>query len=376
MLDGKIEGEFTQSGVNGTFWLGRPGDDTALPEPAGHESMFRSEQVTFSNGGIVLAGELTLPDGDGPHPGVVLISGSGDQDRDSSLFGFRVFAVLAEHLAELGIASLRFDDRGVGGSTGDGLTTTIQDRADDVEAAVGVLGSRDDVDVDRIGLIGHSEGGLVAPIVANRSESVAFVVLLASSAVPGDDLLRTQQRTLLQLAGAADDEIERAQAFQQLTLDAISAGQGWDEVEASYRALARQEVQALPEQEREAISDVDTYIDAIVRASLVSWRSPRFKSFVEYDPRPAIAALRVPVFALFGELDSQVAPGINATATSEAIAESNTAGFAIATVAMSNHLFQVATTGSVDEYALLKPEFAPEFVDFLTDWLTAQVGGR
>ena len=167
--------------------------------------MFRREEVVFSNGEIVLAGELTQPEGDGPHPAVVLISGSGAQDRDSNVFGFRMFAALADHLADSGVASLRFDDRGVGGSTGDNLQAAIQDRADDVKAAVDLLRSRNDLDADSIGLVGHSEGAAVAPLVANRTDGVAFVVLLAAPAVPADEILRGQQLRLLDEGGATAD---------------------------------------------------------------------------------------------------------------------------------------------------------------------------
>ena len=150
--DGVIDGEFAQAGARGILRLEQSDD--------GEVSRFRSDEVVFANGEIVLAGEVTLPDGDGPHPGVVLISGSGDQGRDSDLFGFKVFAVLAEELAQRGIASVRFDDRGVDGTSGDGPVATIEDRAGDVEAAVALLRSRDDIDADSIGLVGHSEGGI------------------------------------------------------------------------------------------------------------------------------------------------------------------------------------------------------------------------
>lgn len=366
--DGLIDGEFTQAGAEGIFRLERADDE----EP----SRFRSEEVTFATGQIVLAGEVTLPDGDGPHPAVVLVSGSGDQLRDSELAGFRVFAVLADALADVGIASLRYDDRGVGGSSGDGLEATIEDRAADVVAAVELLRSRDDVDPGNIGLVGHSEGGLIAPIVANRSDGVAFVALLAAPAVPGAELLEVQQLDLLTLAGTPQDEIDQYQEFQRLAFEAIAGGDGWDEAEAAFRALARQQVEALPEQSRNALGDLDDYVDVIVSQQLDVWQSPWFMSVVEYDPRPAIAALRVPVIALFGELDTQVRADVNATATSEAIASSATPGYAIATVFGANHLFQEAATGSPDEYDLLRPEFAPEFLGFLLPWLAEQIASR
>ena len=364
---GVIEGEFLQGGFPATFRLERADDPRA---PAGVDSMYRREVVVFANGEIVLAGELTFPEGDGPHPAVVLISGSGDQDRDSNLLGFPMFAVLADHLARVGVASLRFDDRGVGGSTGDGLLATLEDRAGDVEAAVDLLVARDDIDAGHIGLVGHSEGGVVAPLVANRTGSVAFVVLLAAPAVSADEILQAQQRELLDEAGATAEQIEQARAFQQQVFRAVATGQGWDEVEASIRELVRQQMEALPEDTRNAIPDEDAYLDVIVAQETASLRSAWFASFIDYDPRPAIVALSVPVLALYGELDTQVPAAANATAMSDAIAESNIPGHTLATVFAANHLFQEASTGSVNEYAELEPEFAPEFLEILTTWLT------
>jgi len=363
--DGLIDGEFTQAGAEGIFRLERADD----PEP----SQFRSDEVAFANGEIVLAGEVTLPDGDGPHPAVVLVSGSGDQLRDYEIAGFKVFAVLADALAEVGIASLRYDDRGVGGSSGDGLEATIEARAADVEAAVELLRSREDIDVGNIGLIGHSGGGVVAPLAANQSSDVAFVVLLAAPAVSGTEPLKTQQLDALAQTGTPQDVIDQYREFQRLAFEAITTGDGWDEAEAALRALARQQVEALPAQSRNALGDIDNYLDVTVSHQLDVWQSPWFKSVIEYDPRPAIVALRVPLMALFGELDTLVRADINATATSEAIASSEIPGYAIGTVFGANHQFQKAITGSPDEYDLLRPEFVPEFLDFLLPWLTEQV---
>ena len=374
--NGAIEGEFTQGGLSGAFRLQRA-DDQRLPSGEHvDDAMFRREEVVFSNGEIVLAGELTLPEGDGPHPGVVLISGSGGQDRDSNLFGFPMFAVLADHLARIGVASVRFDDRGIGDSTGDGLQETIENRAGDVEAAVDLLVARHDIDADLIGLVGHSEGGIVAPLVAVRSDRVAFVVLLAAPAVAADETLRAQQLELLQDASATAEEIEEAQALQRLVFRAVATGWGWDEVEASIRALAKQQLDALPEDRRNAIPDLDAYLDVVVAQELATWQSAWFASFFDYDPRPAIVSLSVPVLALYGELDTQVPAGMNSTAMSGAIAESDVPRHTLATIARANHLFQEASTGSVNEYAQLRPEFAPELLDALTAWFADQLGSR
>ena len=368
--DGVIEGEFTQDGMAETFWLQRSED----PSEDGEGASFRREEVVFSNGDIVLAGELTLPEGDGPHAAVVLIGGSGDQDRDSDIGGFRLFAVLADHLAGAGVASLRFDDRGVGGSTGDGLQATLRDRAGDVEAAVDVLRSRDEIDAGSVGLVGHSEGGIVAPVVANRTDGVAFVALLAAPAVPAGEILAAQQIELFEESGVTAEEVEQFRALQQLVFRAVATGQGWDEVEATMRILVQQQFEALPEQMREAIPDEDAVGDSIVAEELATWQSPWFESFFEHDPRPALVALDVPVIALYGELDTQVPAAANSTAMSEAIAESSVPSHTIATIYSTNHLFQEAVTGSVNEYARLKREFAPDFLAILTEWLTGVSG--
>ena len=371
-----VEGVFTQAGLEGTFRLQPSGDEATSPAGDGGDPRFRREEVVFSNGPIVLTGELTFPEGAGPHPGVVLISGSGPQDRASNLFGFRIFAALADHLAEVGVASLRFDDRGVRGSTGDTLQATVQDRAGDVEAAVGVLLSREDIDGGSIGLIGHSEGGLVAPMVANRTESISFLVLLAAPALPGGNLLLVQVRTILEMDGTAEEEIEQALAQQRLVHLAATTRQGWNEVEASLHASAREQLEALPQEAREAISDEQAYVNAIVTQQLASARSPWFRSLVDYDPRPAVVALDVPVLALYGGLDIQVSAHINSAAFLEAAAESNIPDHTLVTIPAANHSFQEALTGHVTEFAQLKPEFAPDFLETLLTWLAEQVSSQ
>ncbi len=372
LRDGVIEGAFTQLSNTGAFRLHRPGAEPDVAAESDPVDGHRSEEVTFANGAFVLAGEVALPDGDGPHPAVVLINGSGDQDRDVTIGQFRLFADLAGHLAQAGIASLRWDDRGVGGSDGYGPHTTLEDRAGDVEAAVELLRTHPDIDADRIGLIGHSEGGFIAPIVANRSHSVAFVALLAGSAVPGDELLRMQLPRILRVAGTPPDEIARQQAHQELILQAILTGEGWGEAEISAREAVRRELESMSEEQRESIPDEEAFLDISVEQQLSPLRSRYFRSLVTHDPRPDLVGLEVPVLALFGELDTQVPPAANAAALSEAIAASAIPSYAIGTVSGANHLFQAAVTGSPDEYTELAPEFTPEFLQLLTDWLTAQ----
>ena len=371
--DGVFEGDFTQGSVQGTFRL-EPTELSAgssQPYEAGTTS-YRREEVSFFNGDVVLAGDLTFPEGEGPFPAVILISGSGNQDRDSNLFGFKLFDVMTRHLERNGIAVLRFDDRGVGGSGGDGLQSTLNDRAGDVEAAVELLLSRADVNGEQIGLIGHSEGGLVALLVANHADDVDFAALLAVPSVRGDELLRAQLVEILRLSGATREQIENARSRQELTLRTVLSGVGWDDVAESVRQSAREEIEALPEQMRQSLGDIDAYLDTAVAQQLNSLQSPWFKSFVEYDPKPDIVALDVPVLALYGVLDILVPVDINSTAMSEALGESNVPSHTLASLWPANHLFQSAETGSLEEYASLEPEFIPEFLDFLLEWLAKQ----
>ena len=378
LLDGVIEGEFQQGGVGGTFLLQRTEEEEAqTPASQEAETAYRREEVTLSNGLITLAGDLTLPDSAAPFPAVVLISGSGGQDRDANFYGFRVFDVLANLIAAQGIAVLRFDDRGIGGSNGDWLQATLDDRASDVAAAMAWLQAREDIDHYRIGLVGHSEGGLVASIVANQVDGVAFLALLASPAVRGDELLRAQQKMILEVGGMGPELVEANQAHLELVLQAVATGEGWDAVEQSARRQAREQIEALPDEARAAIADVEAYLhedyfDVVISRQMASLRSPWFRSFVEYDPRPDILALDVPVLALFGTHDTQVPADQNSTAMSEAFGESSIPSHALATIWPANHLFQEAETGAVEEYAVLKPEFAPDFLQFLLDWLAVQ----
>ena len=368
-----IEGEFTQAGLQGTFRLKRAEGPTASgPGPGQESAAYLREEVSFSNGEIVLAGDLTFPDSAAPHPAVVLISGSGGQDRDTSFYGFKVFEVLANLIAAQGIAVLRFDDRGIGGSTGEWPQATLHDRASDVAAAVAWLEAREDLDRNSIGLVGHSEGGLVAGIVANQVDGIAYLGLLASPAVRGDELLRAQQRMIMEVGGAGPKLVEQAQAYQQLALRAVATREGWDAVESSARALVLEQLEALPEAAQGSIANTEKYVDGMVARQLMALQSPWFRSFVEYDPRPHILALDVPVLALFGTHDTQVPADQNSTAMSEAFADSSIPSHALATIWPANHLFQEAVTGNIDEYAVLNPEFVPDFLEFLLDWLAMQ----
>ena len=365
-----IEGEFSQAGVSGTFRLERV-SLAAAPAPP-DELLYREKDVEFASGKITLAGALTLPESAGPHPAVVLVSGSGGQNRDSSIAGFPVFRVIADYLTRYGVAVLRYDDPGVGGSTGDVLQETIHDRAGNVLAAVGLLRRHAEIDPDRIGLIGHSEGGIVAPLVATQTEDVSFIVLLAGTGVRGDEILKAQLEFLLDDQGATAEEIETARAHQQRLFRSLTTGEGWEEFEEATRRILLEGIEAAPESDRAAITDVDVYVDTIIRQQLEAVQAPWYKSFFEYDPGPVLERLNVPVLALFGELDTQVPAETNAAAMVAALSAVDNPDFTLFVFPGANHLFQTAVTGSISEYSELEAEFVPGFLEHIEEWVSAR----
>jgi len=363
----EIIGSFSQGGLTGTFVLTRR---EASPEEPDEELPYTSEEVEFANGDVVLAGTLTIPEGTGPFPAVVTISGSGPQNRDEELFGFRPFRVIADRLTRNGVAVLRYDDRGVGGSSGNVQDATSEDFANDVRAAVALLSKRPDIDGRRIGLIGHSEGGIVAPMVAaDASENIAFIVMLAGPAVPGADILLAQGELIVRANGGGDDAVRQQRDLQERIFEVVRAGDGWEELETSLRQQAREQLAALPAQQRAAIGDQEAFIQAQMDAQLGFAKSKWFEFFLDYDPGPALARVTAPILALFGELDLQVPPGLNRDRMEVILRQAGHRDFTTAVLPRANHLFIPATTGSPTEYSTLPKEFVPELLPLITEWI-------
>jgi len=372
--DDQINGDFLQSGMKGTFTLNRSGAPaspaavTAVVPESDVPPPYREEEVTFINGEFRFAGTLTLPDSSGPVPAVVMITGSGPQNRDEELFGFKPFRVIADHLTRAGIAVLRYDDRGVGGSTGNIQDATSADFATDVLAAVRFLKQRSDIDAARIGVIGHSEGGIVGPMVAQSGE-LAFVVILAGSSMRGSEILFDQGERILRAGGASEEQLQTQRAMQEQLFQAIRSGEGWDEVKINMTAQIRAAVEQMPAEQRAAIADVDEYINTQVEAQISGSQTPWFRYLLDYDPAPALEALTVPTLAIFGELDLQVPPESNVPGMERALKAGGQEKYRIVVLPSANHLFQKATTGSPAEYATLDKAFVPELLPLITDWI-------
>jgi len=326
---------------------------------------YRSEEVSIPNTrapGVTLAGTLTLPQGRGPFPAAILISGSGAQDRDESLMGHRPFAVLADHLTRNGIAVLRYDDRGTARSTGTFRGATSADFSTDAAAAYAFLRGRPEIAENAIGYIGHSEGGLIGPLAAAESPGLGFVVLLAGPGERTRDLLEAQRRAIGQSMGMSAAELDQAGLINARLLD-ISAGdlpQG--EAEAAMRAVMSDPAlaRAIPPAQRDLMSG--RVLD------------PWFRWFLRYDPAPALRALRMPVLALNGSLDRQVLPAANLGGIRAALAGNPDA--TVTELPGLNHLFQTARTGGIGEYAEIEETMAPVVLETVTGWIRARFAAR
>ncbi len=368
-----IGGAFTQAGLGGTFFLKHSSQAAAMVEEPPELLPYAEEEVTFHNAAITLAGTLTLPESGAPHPAAVMITGSGPQNRDEELFGFKPFHMIADHLTRNGVAVLRYDDRGVGGSTGSVSESTSEDFARDVVAAIELLQKRNDIRPQQIGLIGHSEGGIVAPLAASMSDEVAFMVLLAGTSVSGAEILMEQGALIMRASGATEADIEQQIAFQKRTFEAIRSGDGWDELAADLETRLRESITAMPDTQRNAITDVDAYIGAQVQAQLTALRTPWFRYFLDYDPATTLRRIDTPILALFGELDLQVPPAQNRGPLEQALRYGNHPDYTVLVLPRANHLFITATTGSPTEYATLEKVFVPEFLPLVTEWILERV---
>lgn len=327
---------------------------------------YKEEEVTFPNPveNFDLAGTLTLPEGEGPFPAVVLITGSGAQDRDESIFYHKPFHVIADYLTRNGIAVLRYDDRGTGKSKGRMNDATTMTLADDAEAAVTYLLQRQEIDHGKIGLAGHSEGGMIAPIVASRNSNIAFVVSLAGPGVRGAEIMLQQARDIYAASGMDEAEIEETVAVnshlfrmavevpdqRQFARDAMA----WYSSELDKKGLTAEE-------RREKM--------ATFTQGLASVNNPWMRYFIEADPAPFWSQVKCPVLALNGEKDLQVNHEQNLPAIKKAVKKGGNRK--VKTVAMPglNHLFQHSETGSPEEYIKIEETFAPEALEIMTSWI-------
>lgn len=337
----------------GTAVPKRPQEDAIRQGPR----PYHDREVRFDNAAaqIQLAGTLTIPNGKGPFPALVLISGTGHNTRDEDVYGHKVFLVLADTLARQGMAVFRYDKRGVGGSTGNYDAATTADFASDATTALRWLKRQPEIDPTRIGVLGHSEGGVIAPMVAVTDKSVAFVVMIAGPTIRGDELFVLQSAMTANAYGAPEDYIAKRKMFDQQLYDAIR--------------LAPSEAIAL-ERARDLVSRgvAEKLVDANEAENLPKDATSVWQRyFLAYDPAPTLARVAGPVLVLNGSLDVQVPATENLAAAREAL-KHNTHATVVQLDGM-NHLLQVAHTGAPNEYNDIEETMSPVALRVIVDWL-------
>ncbi|WP_345951568.1 alpha/beta fold hydrolase [Mucilaginibacter sp. PAMB04274] len=371
----KITGTFTQGASSFPLELttSKPVDNKAAPakRPQDPESFpYRQEEVTFKNqkAGNVLAGTLTLPPGAKPKKVVILISGSGPQDRNEEVaqFNHRPFLVWSDWLTRKGIAVLRYDDRGIGKSTGRFNLATSADFADDVEAAIAYLQSRPDLKGTAIGLMGHSEGGMIAPMIAARNPVVRFVVLLAAPGVPITELMVQQSKDQMRLSGAPENVIKQSISSNTKLFAAMNRYKELPDAAFKVKmdTVIYQQLRATP---KDALGGQS--IEEIAKRTAGQLYAPWFRYFISYRPASNLEKLRCPVLALNGTLDMQVQSAANLAGIKAALTKGGNKHFEIVPLPGLNHLLQQATTGAGSEYAQIDETVNLSALTKASDWI-------
>lgn len=319
------------------------------------------EDATFTNAkaNATLAGTLTLPNEADTFPAVILISGAGAQDRDATILEHHPFRVLADYLTRRGIAVLRYDDRGTNASTGDRSQATSDGFADDVLAGVAFLADHSHVDPNRIGLIGHSEGGAIALLAAARSPGVAFVVTMGTPGLPGLEYNLQFEESTARALGATEGQIAAKLSFQKRVLNIVAQATDIDAARAALHII---------------YSEIPNTPESQINATINHLLSPWFRYNLAHDPSTTLQQVTCPVLSMFGEKDVQVPPAGNMEAMRDALGSAGNADYQVVELDGLNHFFQTAATGSPLEYGEISETLAPKAMKTIIEWIAARTG--
>ena len=358
----KLAGSWTQTGTDSMKLEFKRSDqplELRRPQNPVKPFPYREEEISFANTAaqVTLFGTLSLPPENGPFPAVLLIAGSGPQDRDEFLANHRPFLVIADFLARKGIAVLRYDKRGIGKSQGSAASATTLDLAADAQAAIAYLKSRKEIDPTRIGLLGHSEGAIIAPYLASRSADVAWLVLLAPAATNGQDTLLNQSELIGRVGGLDDAQLLASLSFDRAAYDLVRQEKDPVVLSEKVKALVKESglAAALP--------------PAALESQLAMLLSPWFRFFLDYDPLPNLRTVKQPVLALFGQKDLQVPAKQNMPLVQKALQDAGNAQAEVREMPELNHLFQHAYAGSPAEYAAIEETISPQVLQLIGEWI-------
>jgi len=369
--DLSIEGEWKQSGQSFPLVLKRVDEPAEVRRPQEPKKPYpyEEEEVVYENkeASVKLAGTLTIPSQEGPFPAVLLISGSGPQDRDETILGHHPFLILADYLTRLNIAVLRVDDRGVGKSGGDFTQATSEDFASDVLAGLEYLKNREEINPKQIGLIGHSEGGIIAPMVAVQSSDIAFIILMAGTGLTGEEILYLQAELIARAEGVSDEVIAKNLSVQKQLFTVLKEERDDALTEKRLRTILEDVISEFELSEKQKQT-----AEAKAEAQIKSILSPWFRYFLTYDPRPTLMKVKCPVLAINGQKDVQVPPKENLQAIEEALKAGGNQNHTIKELPGLNHLFQTAETGSLSEYARIEETISPIALKIMSDWILEQ----
>ncbi|NER15208.1 alpha/beta fold hydrolase [Leptobacterium flavescens] len=365
----QFEGEVTEGASSFPLILSR--GNIEISEPRNNRPQepvkpypYKAEEVSFENtgAGISLAGTLSLPQQSKKHPAVILISGSGPQDRDETISGHKPFLVLADHLTRQGIAVLRYDDRGFGQSTGDHSAATTEDFATDVMSAVAYLKTRDDIDSNNIGLIGHSEGGIIAPLAANKLGDIAFVVSLAGTGISGTELSVIQSRTLRPFPVPDEEAYEKA---VRKAIEIAVSDKEISVIKEELRAHYAETTVPILKNFITSEEELNKVIEGIIGLRTSKWS----RYFYQYNPADEYAKLNCPVLSLNGSKDTQVEAKINQEGLRKALLKGKNPDFKILELPGLNHFFQECETGAMNEYQKIEQTFSPIALNEVSGWI-------
>ncbi len=361
--DTRIIGTYSQGGPNTPFSVERT--SSSIEEEAKPKN---ETEYLIPNGDIQIGGTLTLPEGEIKAPLVIMSSGSGAQDRDSNIYDFKIFAVIAQHLADQGIPSYRYDDRGIGKSTGNFSDATLDDLVSDVYAIINYFKNEANNKFESFTALGHSQGGVVAGKVASESEDVEQLILVGSTAPSISEILRYQVGLAYTGTPVDQELIEIEIDAREDLMRSIVNEDTIDRAKENYIAAYLNVLNGLPEEQKSTIPDINRTATTQANQLVAIYGNPQMKSLLFYVPTEDLKKVKVPALVLFGGKDTQVTVDQN-RALIEASLEESGSEYEVHIFDTANHLFQDANTGLVNEYPFLAKEFTDTFLTTLSDWI-------